>query len=205
MKKWTLALLLGFLFTVALTGWNTFAEDYSTLQSSVVRLHILANSDSDSDQALKRKVRDAVLEETKDWFSGGQSLYETEQVLESRLDEIQEIARKTLRENGCGLPVGCALERISFDARQYDGFTMPAGTYDALRITIGKAEGRNWWCVLYPQLCLSAAVPQEELEAYFTPEEVEMLEQPQRYEIRWKTAEWMEKLKAWLEKHWGWK
>lgn len=156
------------------------------LRGSVLRLHILAESDSDRDQQLKLYVRDALLE--SGILDGADSLAEAEAIAADRLPDIERIAETVLRANGCELPVEAELADTEFDVRTYGDITMPAGTYRALRVKIGSAQGHNWWCVMYPSLCMPAACEvtddrQTELE-YFDDEELDILYEPEKYEIR---------------------
>lgn len=156
------------------------------LRGSVLRLHILAESDSDRDQQLKLYVRDALLE--SGILGEADSLAEAESIAAERLPDIERIAETVLRANGCELPVEAELADTEFDVRTYGDITMPAGTYRALRVKIGSAQGHNWWCVMYPSLCVPAACEvtddkQEELKK-FGDEELDILYEPEKYEIR---------------------
>ncbi|WP_297956789.1 stage II sporulation protein R [uncultured Ruminococcus sp.] len=163
------------------------------LRGSVLRLHILADSDSREDQRLKLRVRDALL--GSGIFSSADSLSEAEAIAEERLDDITDIAEEVLRENGCSDKVTAELADVDFGDRVYGGLTMPRGRYRALRIKIGRAEGHNWWCVMYPPLCLPAACgdssveasvteDEEEAEEFFSDEELDMLKKPKKYRVR---------------------
>lgn len=199
MKKIDLALLIGLVAAIFLTNFSSFAENYDALQGGVVRLHILANSDSDEDQTLKLKVRDELLAGSDAFFEDGKTFYETEKNLEARMDSIQALAQRVVYENGYDYTVECALVNMEFDARKYQGFTMPAGNYDALRVTIGEAKGHNWWCVMYPPLCIPAAEKPEELKDVFSEEEINILQNPQNFKFEFKCVEVYKKFKKWLE------
>ncbi len=182
-----LALLL--VLAAAFAGSLTcFARECAGIRDNTLRLHIIANSDTDEDQRLKLLVRDAILEKYSAMLRGG-SKEEAEHSVEALLDDIERTANETLRENGGG----CAraeLVRMYFSAREYDGLTLPAGMYDALRIRIGSAEGKNWWCVMFPPLCLPAATKDadfsEELVKRFGEEGLELLRSAKkpRYKVR---------------------
>ncbi len=164
MKKLDVALLLGLVIAVILSSVNAFAKDLEGISDGVLRLHILANSDSKEDQELKIKVRDAVLAETADLFCKGKTRLQVEQIALNSIDKIQTVAEKTIKENGYNYPVKCELTYMEFDDRTYGDITLPAGYYDALRITIGEAKGHNWWCVMYPQLCIAPSLDKESLK-----------------------------------------
>ncbi len=199
-----LALLTGMLITIILSGFCSFNENYNEITNNVFRLHILANSDSDEDQALKLKVRDAILKETSYLFDGSMSKEETINTVEQHMNEINQIAEKTIAENGYSYSVKCEITEMYFDKKIYKDITMPKGNYSALRITIGKAEGHNWWCVMFPPLCLPAVTNTEEiLEEYgdiLTKEEVDMLQNPENYEVRFYFVDLVSKLTDGKEK-----
>ena len=124
---------------------------------SVLRLHVLANSDTDVDQELKLKVRDAVLAESGDMFADCKTRDEAIEKLQNELPRIQEIAEKTIADEGYDYSVSVDFGDEEYPTRNYESFCFPSGTYLSLRIIIGEGEGQNWWCVLYPPMCLSAA------------------------------------------------
>ncbi len=189
-----LAMLLGMAFSVFCAGFCGFAEDYRDITQTVFRLHILANSDSEEDQSLKLKVRDAVLEENSDIFEDCKSAEEAAAAAREHIDEIKSSAEKVLAENGAGYGAECGIAKMRFDDRVYGDMTMPAGEYLALRVTLGDAEGKNWWCVMFPPLCLPA-VSGEAAEEVFSPEELDILEDRESYECRFYFLELLEKLR----------
>ncbi len=195
------ALLIGMAFSVFCAGFCGFAQDYRDITDTVFRLHILANSNSEYDQDLKLKVRDAVLEETSYLFEDLSSAEEAAAAAEAHLGEIKSVAERVIAENGSEQKVSCEVTEMNFDKRVYGSISMPAGSYSALRITIGEAAGRNWWCVMFPPLCLPAAESEDEVltdSGVFSPEEIEMLENPEQYECRFYFLELFEKLKSQL-------
>ncbi len=191
MKNLQTAMCLGLILAIFFGSFSGFAKKLENLQHDVLRLHILANSDSEYDQNLKLKVRDRLLEESENLFQGCKTLEDMKKRASEQTDTIRMIAKSVLEENGCQADVAVQLAQMKFDTRQYDELTMPAGYYDALRILIGKAEGHNWWCVMYPPLCLPVAEP----EIYFDTDTVEILENPQKYEVKLKCVELWEDLK----------
>ncbi len=140
----TLALLL----VAASLPITALAAQRQSVSSKLVRLHVIANSDSERDQSLKLMVRDAVLDITADLSEGE---------LPDSLDRIHAAAEDVLRENGCHYPVRVLLGNEEYGTREYDSFTLPAGVYRSLRVEIGDAAGHNWWCVLFPPLCFASA------------------------------------------------
>ena len=188
-KKHELIFAAGLILAILISNTVGIIRDgrrLDRLRGSVLRLHILAESDRDRDQQLKLYVRDALLE--SGILGEADSLAEAESIAAERLPDIERIAETVLRANGCELPVEAELADTEFDVRTYGDITMPAGTYRALRVKIGSAQGHNWWCVMYPSLCVPAACEvtddkQEELEK-FGDEELDILYEPEKYEIR---------------------
>ncbi len=204
MKKIELAMLIGMIISVFSAGFCGFAEDYDGITDKLFRLHILANSDSEADQSLKLKVRDAVLENCSYLFENCENAEQSAAVANENMDEIQMVAEQTLSENGSDYSVNCEVTEMYFDERVYGAATVPAGEYSAMRITIGEAKGKNWWCVMFPPLCIPvAAETAEELSEYsdvFTVEEIKMLSNPESYECRFYILELIEKIKNCVEK-----
>ena len=132
-------------------------EAEAKIYDDTLRLHILAESDSDEDQALKLKVRDRVLREFGEEMSGAGSVSEAEARLAALLPEIERAAEDELRANGCDYTVKAEIGTEWYDTREYGGFSLPRGYYTSLRLVIGRGEGRNWWCVMYPPLCTGIA------------------------------------------------
>ncbi len=188
-------------FSLFATGIYSAAETEKSLENSLVRLHILADSDSEEDQRLKLLVRDAILASSEELFEPYSTSEEAELALSEQLDRIKEIADNTLAANGSEDTVTCELREMTFDRRIYNDFAVPAGNYTALRVTIGSGEGHNWWCVMYPPLCVpcaGAALTDEEImEKYggeLTEEDILMLSEEADYEARLYIAELFEKL-----------
>lgn len=146
------ALVIAVLLSIA-----PFYDSCKELNHDVLRVHILANSDSAADQSLKLAVRDRVVEQCAAFYEGCDSKEQAMAVTVDHLSEIEHIAEDAVREYGFDYPVHAEVDEMFFNTRYYDDFTMPAGRYDALRLTIGAGEGRNWWCVLFPTLCIGAA------------------------------------------------
>ena len=124
---------------------------------AVVRLHVLANSDSEADQELKLKVRDAILGQASELFENCASKEEAERKISENLERIESIARSVIEENGYNYSVRAVLGEEDYPTRNYESCCFPSGEYTSLQILRGDAEGQNWWCVLFPPLCLNAA------------------------------------------------
>ncbi len=200
-KAWQaeISVLIGMAAAVFCAGFCNFNNEYNALTDTVFRLHIPANSDSPRDQAVKLKVRDAVLEKTADIFRGKHSADEAAAAAKEDLELIRRTAEDTLREYGINETVKCEVTKMHFDTKVYDTITMPAGEYSALRITIGSGEGKNWWCVMFPPLCLPAVTDindaLNEYDGVFTAEELDMLNSPENYECRFYILDLLKKLK----------
>lgn len=147
-----IALLMTFVVAVI-----PFINSSKELSEDVMRVHILANSDSAADQSLKLAVRDRVLEQCSDYFEDCENKYQAMRVTEEHLAEIECLAESEIRRHGFDYPVKAQVGQAYFNTRYYDKFTIPAGWYDSLRLTIGDGGGQNWWCVMYPTLCVGAA------------------------------------------------
>ena len=150
--------LAGFVLAVYLLFWcGSVLADRTALNENLIRLHVVANSDSDEDQALKLKVRDAVVQKLQETMEGFPTMEEAKAYLQEHLPELQEFVNQVIRELGFTDTAEVSLDQEAFDTRQYDTFALPAGYYEALRITIGEGRGKNWWCVVFPSLCVGTA------------------------------------------------
>lgn len=174
MKKATVFVFCLLASTLLLACFPIRGEE--EIYSSVVRLHVLAASDTAHDQADKLAVRDAVLERYGGILTSCETAEEAASVLEERLPEIRLLAREVLRSRESEASVSVSLARERFDRRKYGSMTVPEGTYLSLRIAIGEGEGQNWWCVLYPPLCTEAAMGEyTSPDGYFTRPEEELI------------------------------
>lgn len=200
MKKIELAMLVGMVVAVFSAGICSFADNYEDITDTVFRLHILANSDSEDDQHLKLEVRDAILEECSCLFENCINAEESAKTAADNLETIKSTAEKVIDESGKDYNVQCEVTEMYFDKRIYDSVTMPAGEYRTLRITIGEAKGKNWWCVMFPPLCIPVAADEiEDYDDIFTAEEIAMLNNPEEYECKFYILELIDKLKKHLE------
>ena len=184
-KRWEIALAVSLL--VVLMACSVPIRAQGRLADKLVRLHVLANSDSAEDQALKLTVRDAVLR-------AAEGVGEIDDTL---LYILQQTAQKTVELEGYAYPVTVTRERCWFDTRHYETFSLPAGYYDAVRVVIGEGDGQNWWCVIYPPLC--AGVCEEDLAAIgkefsLSDEEIFLICEEEGYIIRFKLADLWGKL-----------
>lgn len=194
MARWIKALSLGLVLTLCLSLCG-FSRDCADIRRQVLRVHILANSDNADDQQLKLSVRDAVIEAAAGLFDGVTQMPDAKAVAEARLEELCRVAQCAVYDAGYDYAVTANVTRMYFNTREYDTGTLPAGVYDALRIVIGKGKGRNWWCVAFPPLCVASATDHAAtLSDVLTSKQQDMVEQPQKYAVRFKVVEWMEEI-----------
>ena len=186
------------ILTVCILGLTTLLgflpiHGETALYENVLRLHVLANSDSEEDQALKLKVRDAVLEYTEEIFKNCTGKDEAQRLLEENLDSIKAVAEETVVAEGYSMPVSVALGEEEYPTKNYESCCFPSGEYTSLRIMLGSAEGQNWWCVLFPPLCLSAASDGAEAfaQAGLTNDQYNIITQTDtpKYKVRFKILE----------------
>lgn len=199
LRIWETALLIG--LSVFLVSGILSLQKQQELSEKVVRLHVLANSDSAEDQALKLQVRDVILARTTQLLEEASDRKTAEGLLRGNLLELERLAEKEIQANGFHYSVNADLSCTEFSTRKYDGFAIPAGEYLSLRIMIGEGAGQNWWCVVFPPLCTVAAtdVSMTALAAGFSQDEVALITKEQDYVLRFKTLE----LWGTLRRNWG--
>ena len=155
MKKILKRIVICACFTAAVWGWGLIC-DRQTLHNEILRLHVVASSDSRLDQAVKLRVRDAVLESISEDLRNMGDIDQARAYIRENLPKIEAAANTALEALGCQDRAVATLKEELFDKRVYDTFSLPAGIYESLRITIGSGEGKNWWCVAFPTLCIPA-------------------------------------------------
>ncbi len=189
------ALVMAFAFSVV-----SFAGACEDIESRVLRLHILANSDSESDQVLKLKVRDAILEISPEIFGNTSSKQEAIKRAKADLPKIIDEAERVIKAEGYNYNVRAEVVNDKFNTRVYENFTLPAGDYDAVRIIIGSGSGHNWWCVMFPALCLPSAEGNELQNELPDSEKciVDNNENNNGYEIRFGVVEAVSSFSDWL-------
>ena len=156
MKKMVGAVVFSVVLAVSV-GVMGLINDSQALEEKLIRLHVVAASDSEEDQALKLQVRDAVLESIRQDLREAGDVEAAKAYLQENLPKIEASARECLQKLGCSEEVFVGLTKEKFDRRDYEGFSLPAGIYESLRVVIGEGQGHNWWCVAYPELCLAAS------------------------------------------------
>jgi stage II sporulation protein R len=198
LKKWELALIIALVITF-LCG-ATLTKEQSALSDKLIRLHVIANSDSEEDQKLKLEVRDKILETVSVLLEGVTDRGEAVELLKNDMEKIITAAEAEVRARGYDYSVAAEIGLEAYPTREYETFSLPAGDYVSLRVLIGDAAGRNWWCVIFPPLCVSAASGMdEEALSTLSDEEVALItsDSPE-YVVKFKAIELVGKLKGWL-------
>lgn len=192
-KRIKLSLCFGLICAVliSITNFNALCDD---LRQNILRLHIIANSNSTADQELKLKIRDRILEEASGVFANAKSLEVAEDKAQKEISHFNEIANSVIKENGFNYKAEVSLGDCFFETRHYDTFSLPAGNYRSLIIKLGEAKGKNWWCVIFPSVCIPAASTGN-LRDSVKENSAQIAEQSDRYIIKFKTVEIYEKIK----------
>lgn len=170
------------------------------IRDSCLRLHIKANSDSNEDQVLKLKVRDAVLQVSEQIFADCNSEAEAFAAANQNIKLLNDTAQNVVYENGYSYPTTVSVGDAWFETRHYEDFTLPAGTYEAVRINIGDGEGENWWCVMFPALCIPSV---SDNMGGMDEKEQEIVTEPDRYVVRFKVVEIFQSFKNKIGKFFG--
>ena len=192
LKVWEAALLLALSLSLLAGTWAEARQ--SSISSSLVRLHVLAHSDAPQEQALKLKVRDAVLEYISPKLATAKDVAGARRIISAELEDIARAAASASE----GRAVSVSLGAENYPTRGYEGFSLPAGEYESLRISLGEGAGQNWWCIVFPPVCLSA-VQSEPVAAAMNKEDYALVSSQEGWELRFKTVELWGQLKARLE------
>ena len=179
---------------VSFAHFDAACED---MRSNVLRLHIIANSDSKADQDLKLKVRDAILECSSDLFSGNTDLISATKTAHASIPYFNEIANNVIKENGFSYEASAEIGESYFETREYEDFTLPAGDYESLIIKLGNDKGKNWWCVVFPAVCIPTA--DGKLSDTIGETATKIAENPKKYVMKFKFIEIYEDLKKILK------
>lgn len=187
--------LISGLLIVLLLNLTTFANNCDDLSTKVLRLHIIANSDSKDDQELKIKVRDKIIEKSGNFLNSAKDKESAQNLVLNNLENLKEIAESEIKHQGFNYSVNSEVTNMYFPTRKYDYITLPAGHYDALRLIIGEGKGKNWWCVIFPQMCLGCAKKYTDTDIVFNSSEKDIISNGEKYEIKFKIVEWFYSLK----------
>jgi stage II sporulation protein R len=199
-KKIEISVCLGLIISIAFSICS-FAKTSDNIRREVLRLHVIANSDSAVDQNLKLRVRNAVLEAGADIFDGSVNVENAVEKITPEISYLEDVAQKTIEESGLNYNVKITIDKEFFTTRTYETVTLPAGDYLALRVVIGSGNGHNWWCVMFPPMCISAADKDEEISQVFNSDEVSLVKSNPKYEPRFKIIEIYQKLKNDITNH----
>lgn len=167
------------------------------IANEIIRFHVLADSDKEEDQQIKLKVKDQVVRYMQKKLAVAKDREQARMIIKDNLNEIEYLAHETLKEEGVKSKVKAYLTEKQFPVKSYGEFTFPEGIYETLQVEIGSAKGKNWWCVMFPSLCMIdesyTVVPdsaKEKLQENLTKEEYESLQEEDKIEYKWKIAEW---------------
>lgn len=198
--RWELALLLGLCAALLWGVWSV--EEQEDLSRKMIRLHVIAHSDSAEDQALKLQVRDAVLDYATAVLQRSEDMDAAQVELEANLPRIENIAHAAVSAEGYDYGVTASLGQAEFPLKEYEGFSLPAGEYTALRLVIGDGEGQNWWCVVFPPLCTAAAcdISETAIAAGMSEEDVSFITESEGYVLKFRAVELWQQLRQRLGK-----
>ena len=188
------SVLTAFVITV-LISILSFEAKSDGIRNSVLRMHVVANSDSEADQQLKLRVRDAVLGAGRELFNGSITADEAEEKLIPEKEKLILAARKEIENSGFDYDVDIIIGKAFFPTKTYDGFvTMPAGEYEAVNVIIGEGKGHNWWCVMFPPMCLPAAESDTRIDDVLSDGEIKLVTSSPKLEPRFRIIEIYEKI-----------
>lgn len=198
MKKTVLrietSILVALIFCCAL-NINAFSEQCESIRNKMLRMHVIANSDTEEDQALKLKVRDAVLLAGNEIFDGSITAQDAKEKIEPYIEFLESVALETIKNEGFDYGVKITVEKEYFETRTYDNsVTLPAGYYTAVKVIIGEGEGQNWWCVMFPPMCLPAADAECEISDVLTEDETKIVTETEKYKFKFKIVELLEEI-----------
>lgn len=185
-------IIFGLICAIILSMAN-FDAGCEDLRKGVLRLHIIANSDSEEDQSLKLKVRDEILKESDCLFENAGNLESAIVCAEENIGKLTEIADRVCDQNGTGYKASAKVGTSYFETREYEDFTLPAGEYTSLIVTLGEAEGKNWWCVIYPAVCIPSATA--DLSESVGKNGTKIANNPSKYIMKFKVVEWYENIR----------
>ena len=185
MKLKTIDITVFLTLIICIIATVSFENDCKGIREDILRLHVIANSDEEYDQELKLKVRDALLVSGEKVFSGSEDIISAEKSIADKKDILLYSAEETIRNLGFDYDVKIELARSYFPTRTYGELTLPAGYYKALRVIIGEGKGKNWWCIMFPPLCLPAATDSKEvISDFLTDKEMQIVTADTKTEIR---------------------
>ena len=206
MKRVLSCLVIIMIFSTLIVGCTSFNKvnnngseelNYEEVKNSLIRFHVIANSDTNEDQSLKLKVRDEVINYLYPYLNKSDSLEESREIIKNNVEEVRSIAKKVIKENNYDYDVNIELSRENFPEKSYGNIVLPQGNYEAFRIIIGSGQGRNWWCVMFPPLCFvdeSKAKIEYEKTQNKIKEEINKKDSKDNIKIKFKVVEVIDNL-----------
>lgn len=189
------ASVLAALLLLCIVNISSFSQKCDGIRDKMLRMHVIANSDSDADQQLKLKVRDAVLEEGKNIFDGSVTAEQAQEKILPETERLRETALQVIKNEGFDYDVQVTVGNEYFTTRTYDNsVTLPAGYYTAVKVVIGEGAGHNWWCVMFPPMCLPAAEAECEISDVLDDDQTDIVENGSKYHFKFKIVEIYEEL-----------
>ena len=193
-KRIELSILIS-LMLCCILNISAFSNQCDSIREKMLRMHVIANSDSEEDQNLKLKVRDAVLLKGKEIFDGSVTANEAEEKIKPHIDELEKTALSIIKNAGYDYDVNIIVQDDFFKTRTYDNsVTLPAGYYTAVKVIIGEGKGQNWWCVMFPPMCLPAANAECKIDDVLNSEESNIISNGKKYKIKFKIVEICEEI-----------
>lgn len=199
LKKTEISLSIALITSICLS-LISFGHISNGIRDNILRLHVIANSDTDADQKLKLMVRDSILEYGSELFDGSIDVVNATYKLKPYLNKLKIIAEDVIKKEGFDYKVNVSINKEFFSTRTYNEITLPAGEYLALIIRIGEAEGKNWWCVMFPPMCISAADENIVLSSVLSNNELRLVNKNPKFEPRFKVVEIIENIKNIINK-----
>lgn len=190
-KIWEASALIALCMALCAGTWAQARQ--SSISGNLVRLHVVAVSDSEEEQALKLRVRDAVLEYLSPVLEEAEDSEEAKRLIEDSMDGIARAAQSAAE----GRKITVSLGKERYPTRTYEGFSLPAGEYESLRVVLGEGKGHNWWCIVFPPLCLSAAQA-EQVQSVMSQEDFELITEEEGYALKFRIVELWGELTAML-------
>ena len=191
----SLALAMSACLILSMTGFTDSCDD---MYQNIIRIRVIANSDSEIDQSVKLKVRDSILSYSKELFNKATTYDDAVLIAKGNVQDINQNALQTLLQNGLKYSVTTEIRQEHFDTREYDGFSLPAGSYETLVVTLGEGKGENWWCVMYPQVCVGSCAG--ELTDSIAEDSAQKAQNAEKYVVKFKTVEIFQKIKSFIQK-----
>lgn len=183
MKIFKITFILAFILSIFISNLLPFFCECDKLKDSVIRIHVLANSNSEKDQLLKYKVKDNISSAIFKLLKNVSNKGDARKIILSNLKNISKLSQKEIRKNGYNYNIDVLLTRSYFPTRKYDSFVLPAGKYDALKVIIGEGKGKNWWCVAFPPMCSPIYNNDEDVRDVLDSKQLEIIKKPCEYKF----------------------